>query len=186
MTARANARPRISRKKRDLNIFLSYSHKDANVASSVKEALEQAGFRIFPTRGEVSSAGPRLGRYESAPVYESWMAHIEKQLSEADAMVALLSVSESRVQKMETETFLRSTLRSDVRRPIIPMFLPGSEVLRRSSRLADFQGFTVDENSNLPAQIRALIQRLNDFAEVDEAPTHEDTTVNQKVQRKHL
>ena len=55
LTARANAQPKMSSKKRDLNIFLSYSHKDENVASTVKEALEQAGFRIFPTRGEVSS-----------------------------------------------------------------------------------------------------------------------------------
>ncbi len=158
LTARAGVHASRAGGERDLKIFLSYSHKDQEVAAQVKDALEEAGFQTFFAHKDLEFGS-------------DWAANIEKRLLEADAMVALVSNSEARYQKIETETFLRAALRSDVRRPIIPLFLPGSEETLRSSRLSDFHGIAVDPNSNLLLQIKPLIERLNDLAGDDQQPT---------------
>ena len=56
---------------------------------------------------------------------------------------------------------LRQSLRTDRRKPIIPVVLPGGEKAFRSSRLADFSSIDLDPNGGpIALQLAPAIQRL--------------------------
>jgi cellulose biosynthesis protein BcsQ len=95
LTARARAEEKSAPPERDLRVFLSYSHEDRSIAAEVEKALESAGFDTFFAHNDL-----RPG--------DNWQMEIERRLLAADAMVALVSSSEARYQRIETETFLRS------------------------------------------------------------------------------
>jgi hypothetical protein len=150
LTARAAVQANRVGGERDLKIFLSYNRRDSKVAAEVKKALEVAGFQTF------------FDMYD-LPRTASWQSEIEKELPEADAMIAIISNNLGEFQKLETEAFLRSSLRSEVRRPIIPLSLPGSEKALGSSHLSDFRVIAVDPNKNISSQVIPLIGRLNNL-----------------------
>lgn len=89
-----------------------------------------------------------------------------KAIEDADAYVVLMGPSPSQWQAAEIAAILRQTLRSDLRKPVIPIILPGGEKAFYSSRLADFQALKLDPAlGSVAEQLSPMIQRLNPLLE---------------------
>jgi hypothetical protein len=84
----------------------------------------------------------------------------------ADAYLIVMGPTQSQWQAVEIAAILRQTLRSDQRKPIIPVVLPGGEKTFYSSRLADFQEIKLDPAlGSVAQQLSPMIERLNPLLE---------------------
>ena len=117
LTARAGARDRHISQDLPTNVFLSYSRQDQKIAREISGILREHGFFVVT---DVDSQSLEPGK--------AWQGALESWLDRADALVVLVSPGwlQSSWAQREFEYFLRQSLRSDSRKPIIPILLPGS------------------------------------------------------------
>ena len=87
---------------------------------------------------------------------------LQEQIERADACIAIVGPAfvQSPWQQKETEWFLRQTLRSSQRKPIIPVVLKGGEDAFSSSRLADYNAVFLD-NSSDPGEFGGILTKLD-------------------------
>src|SRR5262245_880825 len=149
--ARASASARRSDRE-PLRVFISYSRKEQDaaqmMASLVREKSLQASVFID---SEESSASADFG------------AVLQKEIERADAYIAIVgpSFSDSLWQAREIEWLLRQSLRSNQRKPIIPIVLKGGEDAFLSSRLADYNAVFLKKPSDLSHEMGRIVSRLS-------------------------
>ena len=133
-------------------IFLSYSQKDQGaviVAQKIRQASGQASFFLG---GEELAVETELGQT------------MQEKIEQADACIVIVGPSslESTWQEKETEWILRQSLRSNQRRPIIPIVLKGGEKAFSSSRLADYNAVFLDDSSDIQRHLGTILARLDE------------------------
>jgi hypothetical protein len=136
-------------------VFISASHADARLADEIRKVLENHGFETAPTKASLA-----LG--------EKWRETVIDELGRCEALVTIVSPnwaerSRSSGQSFEIDSFVRQSLRSSTRKPIIPLVLPGGESALRHSRLADYQSVFVDSSKSIDLQLGSVIGRLRDL-----------------------
>ncbi len=133
------------------------------LAQYLQRALaEYPGIRVYL---EETSPEPRV----------RWDEEIESQLSRADALIIILGDRVYPQQEAEVETFLRQSLRTRKRKPIIPiMEKDGVEALRRSSRLYNYQALLFEPGAFEQNQ-RNILHILSLLRGTREVPAFEDT-----------
>ena len=150
LTARANAQNRDTQEGARRRVFMSYVRRDADFAREVALILEAANFEPWIDTSSLSAG-------------EKWAPRIMQEIERADAMVAIVGPpgSTSTYQNTEVEAFLRQTLRSSVRKPLIPLILPGADKAFEKSLLADFVALHIDPDKPLASQLEPMFKRLN-------------------------
>jgi len=68
----------MTRKRGIVSVFISYSHKDAELAEKIKKGLEAYGLSSFVAHDDI-------------PVGEKWQEKIKKELSKCDVFILILS-----------------------------------------------------------------------------------------------
>jgi hypothetical protein len=92
---------------------------------------------------------------------EEWGSRFSQMIEQADAMIVIVGPPGlTPIQNTEVEVWLRQTLRTSVRKPLIPLIIPGAEKEFLNSRLADFAGLSIDPDKPLEPQFERLLQRL--------------------------
>lgn len=137
-----------------LKVFLSYSAQDRELVDQLIKLLEAQGFIT-------------LGGHATSFAGEKWTARLQEYLDEADAFIVLVSensLSSPYVQR-EVENFLRRTLRSTERKPLVPLVLSGVDPASMvKSRLADYQGVVIDPSRDLQSQLEPVFGLLRSDA----------------------
>src|SRR5215467_14801943 len=92
-----------------MDVFLSYSHEDASLATELARALRRKNIGAWSTYDEKIKWG------------ENWRKRIEDDLAKADAFILILgpAVSESSKKPEEWRNILRNDLEST--KPLIPI-----------------------------------------------------------------
>ncbi|MFM9938389.1 MAG: tyrosine-protein kinase family protein [Hyphomicrobiaceae bacterium] len=106
---------------------------------------------------EPVSAPNRFGREKAGA---SWHKATDDHVETADALLVLFTGRGSVFQEAEVERFLRHSLRSDVRKPVVPLILPGGETALPRSRLADFQSVSFKPGAAIEPQLEPVLARL--------------------------
>jgi MinD-like ATPase involved in chromosome partitioning or flagellar assembly len=129
-------------------IFISHMQKDADLVRIIASFLISHGYEIISDSKRSAAM--------------SFSAQFEELIERADAMIVIVGPVglTSEFQAREVEWFLRQSLRSDVRRPLIPLLLPGAGNALKDSRLADFAGVHIDPERPLNRQLDHILQRL--------------------------
>jgi MinD-like ATPase involved in chromosome partitioning or flagellar assembly len=152
--ARASVRTRIADRDRRAsevkraNVFVSHAGPGQYEVGAIAAALRAAKLEFV---GSNQPGGVSL-------VEESM-----KAIEGADAYVVLMGPSPSEHQAKEIADILRQTLRSDQRKPVIPVILPGGEKNFHSSRLADFFAVKLDAQGSMSEQLSPVIERLTNL-----------------------
>ncbi|CAN7700379.1 KGGVGR-motif variant AAA ATPase [Mesorhizobium sp. LjRoot246] len=149
--ARSIATSRRSTDRQQLRVFFSYSQAD----QSAREVVQQI---IRASEGIVEAADPdEIGnsRRELSPDV------IQARIATSDVFIAVVtpSLESSSGVRRETEWFLRQALRSNERKTVIPVVLPGGESAFSSSRLADYKAIFVN-NIKDQNEISVISERL--------------------------
>jgi hypothetical protein len=147
-TARATAPVRAPSRHKRVRIFISYGQDERSVAQQISDVMRKRGMETY------------VG--DDVPVGSSITEALSAELERADALVAVVGsrFSGSTFQATEIERFLRQSLRTDVRKPIIPVLMPGSIQALRDSRLADFVGVSISPDISMEIQLEPLFSRL--------------------------
>jgi len=149
--ARASVRDRRASEVKRANVFISHAGAAQHELGTIAAALTAAEFELVGTNH----------LHIGVNVADELMKAIEG----ADAYVVLMGPSPSEHQAKEIADILRQTLRSDQRKPVIPVILPGGEKNFYSSRLADFSAVKLDPQGSMPEQFSSVIQRLANLRE---------------------
>jgi TIR domain/CobQ/CobB/MinD/ParA nucleotide binding domain len=150
--ARASIQDRRSASLKSAKVFCSFSSGDIPVMEAIANLLSAAALK------PISIEKPDIGLDVSAAITTA--------IERADAYVIVMGPTQSRWQAVEIAAILRQTLRSDQRKPIIPVVLPGGEKTFHSSRLADFQALKLDPaQESLAQQLSPMIERLKPLLE---------------------
>jgi hypothetical protein len=150
--ARASIRSRRAASLKSAKVFCSYPGGDIPMMDTIANTLSAAGF------DPLSIEKPDIGSDVSAAITTA--------IEGADAYVIVVGPTQSQWQAVEIAAILRQTLRSDQRKPIIPVILPGSEKTFQSSRLADFQALKLDPaQGSVAHQLSPMIERLKPLLE---------------------
>ncbi|HYI96128.1 MAG TPA: toll/interleukin-1 receptor domain-containing protein, partial [Bryobacteraceae bacterium] len=112
-------------------VFVSYAKEDSKAVSEIVRVLNGAGYDL------------QLDLLESG-AGQPWIEDIREKLENSDAYLVVVGSKFSPWQEREIESIMRQTLRSDRRRPIVPIVLPLGDKLLNTSRLADFAAVRVD------------------------------------------
>jgi hypothetical protein len=138
-----------ARERPSTKVFVSYAPEDGNAVDAIAQVLEGAGYELQRNPGDL-----RLG--------QSWTEDIRGKLENSDAYLVVLGHGFSPWQEPEIEYIMRHTLRSDRRKPIVPIVLPLGEKLLSTSRLADFAAIRIDPQKGCVAdQIAPVLDRLS-------------------------
>jgi hypothetical protein len=150
--ARASVQSRRAASLKSAKVFCSYPDGDIPVMDAIANTLATAAFK--PLSIEKSDIGSDVS------------AAITTAIEGADAYVIVMGPTQSQWQAVEIAAILRQTLRSDQRKPIIPVILPGGEKTFYSSRLADFQALEFDPaQGSVAQQLSPMIERLKPLLE---------------------
>lgn len=129
-------------------IFISYARRDRAAVNEIARVLDDAHFATWIDQSELDAG---------AAVVEATRRAVEQ----CDAYVVLVGPDFSRWQESEVEVILRHSLRSEQRKPIVPVVLPGGEKALAGSRLGDFAAASVDPDKlSMEEQIAPVITRL--------------------------
>ena len=134
-----------------LRVFFSYSKNDQHAQEVVSRIVEASWGMVEPlTDSGIISPGDQGSNV------------LQEQIERADACIAIVGPAfvQSPWQQKETEWFLRQTLRSSQRKPIIPVVLKGGEDAFSSSRLADYNAVFLD-NSSDPGEFGRILTKLD-------------------------
>jgi TIR domain-containing protein/CobQ/CobB/MinD/ParA family nucleotide binding protein len=150
LTARTTAQTRVAREGGRRKIFISYARQHADVAEQVKLVMAAANFDLW------------MDQLSDLPVGEQWSSRTLQEIEQSDCMIAIVGPSDqtSTYQQAEIEGFLRHALRSNVRKPIVPLVLPNGEGAFQKSRLADFNALHIDPERPLSQQLKSVLTRL--------------------------
>lgn len=144
--AEASSRKSSSGRKR---VFISYTRPDYRIADQLHAALSDAYFDSWVDRANLSAS-------------EDWQSSIQRNIDESNAMIVVIGpTGPTPLQENEIEAFLRHSLRASVRKPIIPLVLPGGEEALMKSRLADFAALYLDPKRPIEPQLQPMLARLN-------------------------
>jgi cellulose biosynthesis protein BcsQ len=150
LTARAAVADHRERKTKGLQgpprVFISATIADISVARRMSDIMRKRGFDSVFHESIISDNF----------VLEKLRAEHEK----ANAIIILIGRRASNFQDMEIEHFLRQSLRTEIRKPIIPVVLPGSTNTFMQSRLADFSSIDINPAHPLEKQLEPLFRRL--------------------------
>ncbi len=134
------------------NVFISYI-----ADSEARKYVE--GLRTELTRvglyGVIDESAIEPGSY--------WEDAIQEKIRKSDACIMVFSSrsKESKRQDLEAELFIRESLRSSQRKPIVPVVLRGGEDAFKRSRAGDFQAAYVQQDKELGLRsYSAVVQRL--------------------------
>jgi hypothetical protein len=154
--ARSIAQSRQSKDKSKAKIFVSYSKFDSatSLAATVATLLEKSLGKNYEVFYDVANltAG------------EDFSSTLRHELEQADAYIVLIdrSFPEASSQQVETEWFLRQTLRSaQGAKVIIPVVVQGGEDAFNSSRLADYNAVFLDPEIDAETQLSPVVARLS-------------------------
>lgn len=150
-TARAATQARNSHDSERKKIFVSYSSRDAGIARQIISAVQPANFDLW-TEAEMGEI----------PAGEQWSPRMFQQIEQSDCMIAIVgpTSASSTYQQFEIEAFLRHALRSSVRKPVIPLLLPGAEDALKKTLLADYSALHIDPNMPIDTQLEPVLARL--------------------------
>ena len=149
--ARSTAMNRPPGNHEPLRVFFSYSKNDQHAQEVVSRIVEASWGMVEPlTDSGIISPGDQGSNV------------LQEQIERADACIAIVGPAfvQSPWQQKETEWFLRQTLRSSQRKPIIPVVLKGGEDAFSSSRLADYNAVFLD-NSSDPGEFGRILTKLD-------------------------
>jgi transcription initiation factor IIF auxiliary subunit len=130
------------------SVFLSYSITDTEVATELTKALATHGVEVRTAE-------------QSADAGEELMSQIERQLQEADAVVALVSDPPSRWVEQEALAAHRKG------RFVLPVLLGGAQAFGGLSELARLE---LPNPGHVQGLARHIAARVKDHATPDEAP----------------
>jgi hypothetical protein len=148
LTARAALQTRKTEGRARKRVFISYTSRDAPIAHQVQSAISTSGWDSTSWDTTDAAALPP-------------QTLINQAIEQSDAMIVIVGQRASTYQDVEVEAFLRNTLRSSKRAPIIPLVLPEGKDVLMKSRLADFSAIWLDPNQPIDAQMGPIIARLN-------------------------
>src|SRR5262245_1682021 len=114
---------------RQVRVFISATLADLAVARRLSEVMRKRGFDTF--------------FYENISSDNTVIEKLRVEHEKADAIIVLMGKRASTFQDIEIEQFLRQSLRTEIRKPIIPLVLPGSMNTFMQSRLADFNSLSI-------------------------------------------
>jgi hypothetical protein len=150
--ARASIKGRQAASLKSAKVFCSFPGGDIPVMDAIVNTLSTAGFN--PLSIEKQDIGSDVS------------AATTTAIEGADAYLIVMGPTQSQWQAVEIAAILRQTLRSDQRKPIIPVVLPGGEKTFYSSRLADFQVLELDPaQGSVAQQLSPMIERLKPLLE---------------------
>lgn len=150
--ARTSIQDRRAANLKAAKVFCSYPGGDVPLMNAIANALSAATFK------PLSIEKPDSGSDTSGAITTA--------IEGADAYVIVMGPTQSQWQAVEIAAILRQTLRSDQRKPVVPLILPGGEKTFYSSRLADFQALKLDPTQGSVAQqLAPMIQRLTPVLE---------------------
>lgn len=150
LTARASAAARLEGGRRP-RVFISSSQATSNIADVLRDHLIKHDFDVSSPKDIEASSG--------------WSSAISAMIEKADACVAVFGEpSEDKLQDYEVEQFLRSSLRTDVRKLIVPVVTSMGLEQWKASRLADHQPLLVEPlKAPLEPQFDPLLSRLQEL-----------------------
>jgi phosphatidylserine/phosphatidylglycerophosphate/cardiolipin synthase-like enzyme len=137
-------------------IFISHTHEDYPIVKKIIHELQAAGLTPWMDSSHLSDGKLR-------------QTTISNALENVDGYIVVVgsSFQSSRFVQSEVEAMLRESLRTDVRKAIVPVVLPGGEEMFATSRLSDFQAVFVDPaRDNLARQLSPAILRFSEDAGV--------------------
>lgn len=147
LSAKENTPQSRSPEPRKRKIFISASVRDLALSHGIKHLLGENGFNCYIDEHQTTWG-------------ETWANHVYKELGDSDALVVLVNKHPSAFQETEVDHFLRHSLRSQARKPIIPIYVPGVIEKRKNSRLLDYQSILL-ETGSLREQLAPLLERLD-------------------------
>lgn len=152
LTARAAAQTRKTDEGTRGRVFISYARPDADIASQVQSVISKAGFVSWID-------------VDNIPVGVPWSSHITRAIEQSDAMIVIVgpSLAKSTYLDTEVEAFLRHSLRSNQRKPIIPVVLPDAEEVFMRSRVADFNAIHLKPGLPIETQMTPMLARLTNL-----------------------
>lgn len=140
-------------------IFISYAQEDRAAVYKIADELHTVGSTPWLTA--------------DLPSGSRYMPEIVDHVENSDGYVIVVGPSfrTSKYIEVEIEAILRQSLRSDIRKPIVPIALPGGEKYLASSRLGDFLAIQVDPvQGRLSQQLSPIIQRFQANLEAEGSP----------------
>ena len=134
-----------------MQVFLSYSHTDKNIAAKLRRSLEEKGLSF-------NDAG------ENAQVGTSWRQQIEGAIRSSDAIILLLS-SRQRVddQQQLTWRLALETVWADTTKRLIPILLQEAELpafVRSGASGDSVQAIRIREPKDLVPAAQAILRTL--------------------------
>ncbi len=149
--ARAGIQDRRAQARGRRKIFISYSSKDSGVVAEIRAVLSDAGFEPWVYEANLSPG-------------QDFQSAIATSMESSDAFVVVVGASSgaSKWMQFEVDAMLRLSLRSDIRKPIIPIVLPGGDKGLRSSRLGDYVATHLEPSKKLRPQLDSVIGRLKE------------------------
>lgn len=149
LTAQERARSKHISPSEPKRVFVTSHTIDAAVAAALMRHLLSEGYAVENGIDEL-----RPG--------DDWSREIARKIESADAMVAVIGDSADSRQRFQWETFLRSSLRSDIRaRPLVPLLLPGADALFFNSRLASLQAIRTEKSPPTELEFAQISLALN-------------------------
>jgi cellulose biosynthesis protein BcsQ len=150
MTARATARLPASKQQRAFRVFISYNSADRSIAAEIEDILRNRGLDTFFDQRSIRAGD----QFETV---------ITEALEQANALIVIASNAwvRSKGNNAELDHFLRSSLRSEARKPIVPLLLPGSLSSLTGTKLADFAGVNINPALPLESQLEPVFRRLS-------------------------
>jgi hypothetical protein len=151
LTARAGVPARGYTGSQPIGVYISASGKHRDVASQIGQLLK----RRLDLRFYLPSATVTPG--------SSMVQAIDEELARADALLVIVGPEglASGWQSEEIDRFLRQSLRSDMRKPLIPIVLAGGTDVLAGSMLADFSAIVIEPGRPLDELIGPVIARLS-------------------------
>ena len=149
-TARASAANRRPQCGQPTKVFISAGTDEdgRRVVTAIREAMRKRGLSAF---------------YAPDDLFPDDKYHIEirSALERSDALVIILSNRDFKIQEMQALEFLRLSLRTDLRKPIIPVVVSDVIELLQGSRFGDLQYVVIDPALKpLEPQFEPVLQRL--------------------------
>jgi cellulose biosynthesis protein BcsQ len=155
LAAQTAARDRRPRQHRPIRVFVSAQPEDYKVARDLCNLMETHDIEPFFDDNMLTFG-------------DSFETITMASLDNADAFLVLVGDKQDKMQQVLIEQFLRSALRSNLLKPIIPLLMPGRAKALRNSRLADFHAVQLDPRKPLAQQLGPVLQRLLELRDITE------------------
>jgi cellulose biosynthesis protein BcsQ len=150
-TARASAANRRLPHDRPIKVFISAGTDEVGrrLVAAIREAMRKRGLEAF---------------YAPDDLFPGDKYHVEitSALERSDALVTIITGHDFKIQETQALRFLRQSLRTDLRKPIIPVLVSGvGDDLLQGSRFGDLQYVVIDPTAKpLESQFEPVFQRL--------------------------